>query len=620
MPPSSASSFRSPASASAAASSSSSPASLHGALVALEGDSAVITTQLQLLPRAENILILPPLLDRLPKSSRDAPLDPRSFLRHVVSALGLQNDIARAFLHCATPALPRLALVNGGSIAARTVCITTFTDHITQGDVEAAEDLLESLVKEGAGAAARLNVLARRSVMLGNKDSEKEVIVLDHDKALDKIQHDIKTAHTRSSSLQATPPQVLARVAREDDDQSPTLGGRLSQHHLDVVARRGTRRSNISPLIESPLSPDLETDDETIGGEPDEQEEEEEDEEDDEEDEDDGDDDNEKDHEKGLPTRRSPVYSHDSLASATSKRHSQSLTDLTQRSSCSDPSTARLPTTVYNPNAQETPDPDADADEAPRPDTKQTLYPNVANEGLEAILHSEKEVVPSHEPVFEVTEDYIIYIPSGTEGNFLDAVIDSYIDGPSEHLEPAPTPAADFECPPLGKSAIPSVRDHEYDDFDPYRAVHSTSPDPSQSSGRTELAQPGPHSVRIPSIHAPPGLDANKIFVLQHNIRGTAIELQSSLRAFLRTHLSKYEGSSNHYFFGTNDPPPLWNPVFSDDSMPTCGSEHQTLDHIIALGGEDGVSKDFLAQITGQVERLGAKKTGESRSGRLDLR
>ena len=60
--------------------------------------------------------------------------------------------------------------------------------------------------------------------------------------------------------------------------------------------------------------------------------------------------------------------------------------------------------------------------------------------------------------------------------------------------------------------------------------------------------------------------------------------------------------------------------MFRNDDKSSTGNEGRTVDQIIALGCEEGVKKDFFTQISGQVERLGMKRDGLSRSGKVDLR
>ncbi|KAK2071930.1 hypothetical protein P8C59_006315 [Phyllachora maydis] len=57
------------------------------------------------------------------------------------------------------------------------------------------------------------------------------------------------------------------------------------------------------------------------------------------------------------------------------------------------------------------------------------------------------------------------------------------------------------------------------------------------------------------------------------------------------------------------------------DVDPTSWSKKgRKIDLILAIGAQPGVRKEFSAAITGQVEKLGDKSSGLSRSGRLDIR
>ena len=60
--------------------------------------------------------------------------------------------------------------------------------------------------------------------------------------------------------------------------------------------------------------------------------------------------------------------------------------------------------------------------------------------------------------------------------------------------------------------------------------------------------------------------------------------------------------------------------MFRNDYSMTVGIGGRIVDQIIALGCEDGVKKDFFFQVSGQVERLGTKRDGLSRSGKIDIR
>lgn len=120
-----------------------------GSIVAVEGDPDTISTQLQLLPPSSKILIFPPLAECVPSRECGGGFDARCHVRDVHEVLSSRHKSAISYLQAATPEQPRLVFMNGGCISARTVCIKSLRDHLTNGDSKQAEALLEDLVKDG---------------------------------------------------------------------------------------------------------------------------------------------------------------------------------------------------------------------------------------------------------------------------------------------------------------------------------------------------------------------------------------------------------------------------------------------------------------------------------------
>jgi hypothetical protein len=100
-----------------------------------------------------------------------------------------------------------------------------------------------------------------------------------------------------------------------------------------------------------------------------------------------------------------------------------------------------------------------------------------------------------------------------------------------------------------------------------------------------------------------------------------AISIQNSLRELLGVHFPAGEnGYSQHYYPLTPEAERLWKPVFGNDHSASTGIESSTVDQIIALGCEAGVKNDYFNQISGHIERLGAKRDGKNRSAKVDIR
>ena len=126
-----------------------------GKLVALEGDIETISTQLRLLPPSQKILVLPSLLGNIAKAEKHS-FKPRAYVREVHEAYASRIETARTFLESSTTSHPRLVLMNGGSVGARTACISTICRNITNGNVERAEAVFNDIVKGGVAGLLTL--------------------------------------------------------------------------------------------------------------------------------------------------------------------------------------------------------------------------------------------------------------------------------------------------------------------------------------------------------------------------------------------------------------------------------------------------------------------------------
>jgi hypothetical protein len=100
----------------------------------------------------------------------------------------------------------------------------------------------------------------------------------------------------------------------------------------------------------------------------------------------------------------------------------------------------------------------------------------------------------------------------------------------------------------------------------------------------------------------------------------TAVSIQNFLRSFLASQFplqdrrfSTAEGAEFSPEAG------LWRPFECDGQAGSPDGESR-LDLILAVGAENGVTKNRLSEVVGQLEKLGFKTSGLSRSGRLDIR
>ncbi|KJZ80155.1 hypothetical protein HIM_00005 [Hirsutella minnesotensis 3608] len=123
---------------------------LLGSIVAFEGNSDTISTQLRLLPKSPQVLILPGVQCHLPNTSLEQGFDARAFVKQVHDALVARNETAKTFLLGSTPTNKRLVFMNGGTPSAQALCIKAIMKHETGEDEVKAGTIFDELVKDGA--------------------------------------------------------------------------------------------------------------------------------------------------------------------------------------------------------------------------------------------------------------------------------------------------------------------------------------------------------------------------------------------------------------------------------------------------------------------------------------
>lgn len=138
-----------------------------------------------------------------------------------------------------------------------------------------------------------------------------------------------------------------------------------------------------------------------------------------------------------------------------------------------------------------------------------------------------------------------------------------------------------------------------------------------------------PPEVQPPTpAHTPPimGTDVDgkrSRFQLVSTIdRVNAIAIQNNLRSILDTqfppeHDRRYRMSR---FSLLPQMDKIWRPIFWNVGSKGRVPSERTTDLILAIGAQNSVKTEFVSALTGQIEKLGSKSTGMTRSGRLDLR
>ncbi|KAF4468451.1 gastric mucin [Fusarium albosuccineum] len=158
------------------------------------------------------------------------------------------------------------------------------------------------------------------------------------------------------------------------------------------------------------------------------------------------------------------------------------------------------------------------------------------------------------------------------------------------------------------------------DEYDPFAYVQPTWPQtkPLRNVPKLRVERP-PTPAQTPP---PPTSELdNKFHEFKINSQQTAVAIQNSLRSILKDHFPpKTQGYRQFQFPLLPELEGLWRPIFREVDTDGTRDTSRRMDQILAVGAQRGVRKDYSSAITGQLEKLGTKSSGMSRSGRLDFR
>ncbi|SPJ72892.1 uncharacterized protein FTOL_02621 [Fusarium torulosum] len=238
------------------------------------------------------------------------------------------------------------------------------------------------------------------------------------------------------------------------------------------------------------------------------------------------------------------------------------------------------------------------------------------------------------QPVLSLTEDLVVHLKEDVPDPLLNSVIHGLRLGHFPIAIQSPASVADKRnglIPETPKFETITNVEEQYkrpsaasqynylNEYDPF------SYEPTWSR-RKPLPSLPKHNVERPPtpVQTPPPLIPDfdsKIRDLNINSQQTAITVQNSLRSVLQNHIPpENEGHRQFQFPLLPELEGLWKPVFwetNPGSDQACG---RRVDQILAFGAQRGVKRDYASTIAGQLEKLGSKASGMSRSGRLDFR
>ncbi|OHE90826.1 hypothetical protein CORC01_13870 [Colletotrichum orchidophilum] len=192
----------------------------------------------------------------------------------------------------------------------------------------------------------------------------------------------------------------------------------------------------------------------------------------------------------------------------------------------------------------------------------------------------------------------------------------STADGNTSTLQTPTWQAAEPEVAQLTSTA--KVTTEEYDPFS-YQGLTYTAK-PVQPFTRTVIRSALPTPAHTP----PPTLSESEDKFHDFNaVHGqTAVAMQNSLRSVLNIYFPpKGRGFSQFNFPLLPEMDALWKPIFRDvEPGGSPRKDNRRIDQILAIGSQRGVKKTFVSGVTSQLEKLGTKSSGVSRTGRLDFR
>ncbi|TFB04649.1 hypothetical protein CCMA1212_003371 [Trichoderma ghanense] len=658
----------------------------YGSVVAFEGPSEVVSTQLRLLPTSPQILILPAVQCYISGNDSDKAFEVRAYVRQVHDALAARHEAARCFLHGATTLNKRLAFLNGGTPSAHALCIQAIMKHETSGDRVEAEAVYAQLAKDGlAGLEAKSQIHSHAisgDAATFNEDFNDPITRAmraadDLDRQTANLQpHDLldlaATTRPRSLSLplygysdgfgDAAPFFLFG--AQVEDEEATDDGGPLTPEAPTFAAvdysrpskRLGLDSAEIRPASpcgivgKSPVSSNLGV---------------------------------HRDIEVLSPTSNLlNARTHDrrgSGDSATSDRGASvsSSKGAPHRVRSLDriyPLSAKLrDLCISGASTEMEAEPDAacrsqsfmvSGEDEPRlirrisyidrrrtvrsrgrqPSTKvdqNTLdrKPRKCHNTSGALLGAEEPF----QPLLPWLEDLVVYFKDETPSPLLSSIIKSFKAGNYPILSPSSLgypyssgiPGATTLYQPTALDQKYHDRAHETsvlntaddDDLDPFTNMRSVHP-PKRIVPTVNVVRP-PTPAQTP----PPNIaKEDKFYDLDIVAGQTAVAIQNLLRSILSKHFSpESEGYRQFQFAVLPEFGGMWKPVFREsesrdshresESRDSQRESNRRVDHILAIGSQQGVDRVYSTGIVKRLESIGTKSSDrQGRSGRVDFR
>ncbi|KPM39154.1 hypothetical protein AK830_g7420 [Neonectria ditissima] len=264
---------------------------------------------------------------------------------------------------------------------------------------------------------------------------------------------------------------------------------------------------------------------------------------------------------------------------------------------------------------------------------------------------TDAEEVPEHDeflkPVFPFLEDLVLIFKDEVPDIIFDLVVRGLRSGGCSitSQSPAASEADEARTPTPSTPQSQTVEEPDYaddgfhepdveviphsgytDDYDPFTYVEptwsQTKPEAAKSLKKmpTLKVENPPTPIHVPPPHPVSEADG-KIHEFNITSQQTPVVIQNSLRSVLKDHFPpETQGYRQFQFPLLPELEGLWRPIFRQSEPDNTHENNRRMDQIFAIGAQRGVKKDYSSAIIGQLEKLGTKASGLSRSGRLDFR
>lgn len=544
-----------------------------GHIVALEGPSDLVAPQLHLLPTSRQILVLPSLQHYLEDSNPEVPVDPRELIRQYHTASQARHAEAQEFLRPSTPTHEkRVVFMHGSTMSAQLTCLSTIMEHETEGDIEEAHATYIRLASNGvAGLSPSARLSYPRAYASPPESAERD--------------------EDERSSTSSTSSEGQGRL---DEPDQPDQQERYVESGDDPVGDRIIRAMRAAEALDKeteflqPVTPDVDLTVKLVD----------------------------------IPSRSKKRLSSTAAEAPDILRGSRTPSPREIQANLSTERVSRV-----SPATASTEEPASAAPRKPalRIRIPSPRTPRAADAAADLALvvlprvgrgnPAEPEEQP-FEPVLPALEDLVVYFKPETPSELHDFVFRRLSEGcRSPRVSISGSIVHRHDGFHGGETShLEMDEDHDEDEYDN---------DGVPPWMRNDLV----HGLPTPN-HSPTPLDAASVVLPVLDARlysisvgeETAVSIQNYLRSFLGSQFPLQDrrcSTSDGLAFSAEAG--LWRALECDGQLASSNGELR-LDLILAVGAESGVKKNRLSEVVGQLDQLGLKTSGLSRSGRLDIR